>query len=455
MGTMHNLQYYLLLAIVAITCAQRFRAQQNNGFNSNDYANDYDQEQDLGGANQPVSTASQPDAQTSRDAGTLGRASQDFTISLMRALWSKDNNTNMILSPISISTALAMAMSGARGITESELRDGLHLNNLLNPHDAFRKETKKYYGVKQYQLNMGNLMFADRKFKILPEFKNLLKSHYLFESQDPRPARIGDPIFEVDFAGNPEGVRNFVNDIISEKTRAKIPSLLPDGAISSDTKLILANAIYFLGTWVRQFDERQTQPRPFYPLNGGERSQPTMFMKEDLNSAFVERHNADMVELPYKGGDISMYVLVPREKDGIMNLQNNLAGSDDLIRMINSLKTQKVHLYLPKFKLQYGLDLVEPLKNLGIKQMFDSSVADFSGISDSTSLYVSGVYHQATIDVDEKGTEAAAATAILFVNRIAGPPPYIVRADKPFLFFISDNRSGMVLFSGRVMDPVA
>jgi len=392
----------------------------------------------------------------STESSTLGRASQDFTVSLMKELWSQDSRNNMIVSPISISTALAMTMAGAKGQTASEIMNALHFQNLVNPHNAYREEAKKYYGVEDYQLNMGNLMFVDKKFNIQRDFQTILQQNYLFEVQDPRPAGpAGDPLFIADFAGNPDNETLNINQVISEKTKGKITDLIPEGAITVDTKLVLANAIYFLGSWVRQFDLRKTRPRPFYPLSGGEKNVEMMFMTEHLNSAFIEKHNADMVELPYKGDHISMYVLVPREITGITQLQHSLLNGGDLQTMISSLYQQKVHLFLPKFKLEYGLNMVETLKSLGINAMFSDLHADFSGISNTTAVHVSGVYHQATVDVDEKGTEAAAATAILFVNRIALPAPYYVTANKPFLFFISDRRSGMVLFSGRVMDPIS
>jgi serine protease inhibitor len=286
----------------------------------------------------------------------------------------------------------------------------------------------------------------------------------------------------VDFAGDPEAARRIFNDWASDQTKGRIKEVLPAGSVTPDTRLILANAVYFLGEWAEPFDVSETKPADF--LSAGGKVKTPMMRHDYMNKAYAA-FNADgsffatpekvnpnaqrqtarypgaggfqMVELPYKGGDLSMVVLVPQSADGLAALEEKLA-SERLAGWMAALKSRTLNVEMPKFRVDTNYDLIPTLKSLGMTHAFDRT-ADFRGIA-SEPLFIGGVVHKAFVEVGEKGTEAAAVTAIEAAANSDRPEemvPFIptVRADRPFLFVIRDVKTGTVLFMGRVADPAA
>jgi len=249
---------------------------------------------------------------------------------------------------------------------------------------------------------------------------------------------------------------------VEGKTNNKIHDLIPAQAITEDTKLVLVNAVYFNSRWQIPFEISATVDGDFATSNGETKTARLMDQIDDFNymSQDTELGGSQLLELPYKFSEVSMIVILPKKETGLQSLENNLT-SEALESALNKLQTStRVHVTLPKFKVESSFSLADRLKSMGIKAAFDGNAADFSGISSAARLTISKVEHKVFVDVDEKGTEAAAATAVLMMagmamNEAPPPPPIEFRADHPFLFLIRHNQSKAILFFGRVTDPTA
>ncbi|MDD2889165.1 MAG: serpin family protein [bacterium] len=355
----------------------------------------------------------------------------------------KNNEGNLFFSPYSISTALAMTYAGAKGNTQTQMAEVLHFGMLdsTSLHPAFKDLIAKTQKEnKNYQLNIANALWGQKGYKFLNEFLEVTKINY------------GAGFNEVDF-GDTESARKTINDWVEEQTKNKIKELIKPGILNGDTRLVLTNAIYFKGDWVNEFDKKGTKKAPFYVKPDKKVQVLMMSKKEPFN--FMEADKFQAIELPYKGNNLSMFVLLPKKIDGLAELENFLVF-DSLNKWIESLKNQEVRVFFPKFKTTSEFSLKEVLESMGMSDAFSLPPADFSGITETKELFISAVIHKAFVDVNEKGTEAAAATAVVMTKGFSMSEKQIpvFRADHPFIFLIRDNRSGSILFIGRLTNPL-
>jgi serpin B len=263
----------------------------------------------------------------------------------------------------------------------------------------------------------------------------------------------GGKAANVDFVTETEKTRQTINSFIEEQTRDKIKDLIPKNAINPLTRLVLTNAIYFKGTWEWEFDKGDTKDRPFYITPDNPVDVPMMYMEPDkaeLN--YLETEDLQVLELPYKGDDISMLILLPREDIGLEAIESDLSAEklEEYKAGMEKIKLDTIH--LPKFEFDTKYLMAQTLSNLGMPSAFNSGKADFSGMTGTRDLFISSVIHQAYVKVDEKGTEAAAATAVV-MTMTAAPTRYVFKADHPFIFIIHEKQTGNILFLGRVVDP--
>jgi len=393
---------------------------------------------------------------------TIVKANNEFALELYAKLRGREGN--LFFSPYSISTALAMTYAGARGQTESQMADVLHFptragglkvapselnkNTMMAPWDhkrfssAFGKIIKDLNarGVKgKYELRVANALWGQKGYGFLKEFLNLIETNY------------GGCLNEVDFVTAVEPARKTINDWVENQTNSKIKNLIPEGVLDSMTRLVLTNAIYFKGNWARQFKKEKTQNAPFTLLNGNKVDVPMMSQTADFN--YVQTESFQGLELPYVNNELSMIILLPKKLDGLPELEGTVT-INNLSKWLNELRKREVIVFVPKFKMTSQFSLADVLKAMGMTSAFVPDVADFSGINGKRDLFISAVIHKAYVDVNEEGTEAAAATGVIMKITSAGPTQTpVFRADHPFLFVIRDNRSGSILFIGRVMNP--
>lgn len=353
---------------------------------------------------------------------------------------------NLFLSPYSISSALAMTYAGARGNTAAEMQKALHFG--LGPadtHPAFRELQARMEALQaagSIQLAIANSLWPQTGYPFLPEYLAQVKADY------------GSEITPLDFQGDTEGSRRTINRWVEKKTRNKIQDLIQKGGLDSLTRLVLVNAIYFKGNWASPFKAVHTAPADFFVAP--ETAVRAPLMVQVRKYAYAEFDDCQVVKLPYAGNGLSMVVVLPKAQDGLAALESQLTA-ERLAEWRGRLGERQVCVYLPKFKLTWGTtSLNEPLAALGMVDAFSEARADFSGMDGQVHwLYVGTVLHKAFVEVNEEGTEAAAATAVAMEARAMRPqtPPAEFRADHPFLFLIQDDRTGSILFLGRVADP--
>jgi serpin B len=355
----------------------------------------------------------------------------------------QDRSGNLFFSPESISTALAMTYAGARGDTASEMAktlqftlpaDRFHpamgalLSNLNAEHDG-------------YQLRVANALWAQQVYTFLNDFLKLTKSDY------------GAGLNQLDFKDATEAARLTINRWVEQKTEDRITNLLPPGSLSSKTRLVLTDAIYFKGDWQTQFDKTQTNDEDFHLSTAQKVKAPLMHREGGFN--YFNGGTFQILEIPYKSAELSMLVFLPNDASGLRALEQSLT-SPNMKQWFGQLRqVPKVVLTLPKFKMTQQLELRDTLGAMGMPLAFDAR-ADFSRMTDNRGLFISAAIHKAYIDVNEEGTEAAAATGVVMRPTMAlrlPTPPIIFLADHPFIFLIRDNRSGGILFMGRVTDP--
>ncbi len=366
-----------------------------------------------------------------------------FAIALHRRL-ARQSDGNLFFSPYSLVSALAMTALGARGATLAEMNAALQFPTGL-PHAAFAAQDRLLNAPQApYQLAVANALWGQRGLGFEAEFLASAKASY------------GAGLEEVDFRGNPEGARGQINNWVSEKTNRRIPDLLPPGFITPLTRLVLTNAIYFKGDWAAAFDRDGTNESDRFRLPNGQTTTVAM-MNRTGSYRYVDGGAFQALVLPYRGNDLAMVVLLPQAADGLPALEQALTG-EKLEEWLNKAIAREVQVSLPRFKLALRLDsLAQDLQALGMRLAFTES-ADFSGMTKQTQLCIDAVAHKAFVEVNEEGTEAAAATGVgMRTTSIAAEParPVVFRADRPFLFLIRDNRSGAALFMGRLMNPSA
>jgi serpin B len=345
---------------------------------------------------------------------------------------------NLLVSPYSVSSALAMTYGGARGRTAVEMASTLHLPKseaeaLHAAAGLLMKRLARGSGDDAHELSIANALWGQKGDPFLDSFLSLVEKNY------------GAGFRQTDFRTAPEAARRTINAWVQKKTRDRIRGLLDPGIITRDTALVLTNALYFKGTWLHPFSGKMTADRPFR-LRGGETVDvPTMH--GSVHVRYAEGEHAQALELPYRGGRMTMVVLLPND------MAKFEKGLD--VRRVDALTSRlaptQVSVYLPRFKMTSKFKLAETLAGMGMPTAFTGK-ADFSGIDGTKELFISAVEHKAYVAVDESGTEAAAATAV--VMKRGGPPRgKLFRADRPFLFLIRDAKTGCILFVGRVLDP--
>jgi len=357
----------------------------------------------------------------------------------------KNKQGNVFYSPYSISAALAMTYEGAKGQTADEMKSVFHFpeNSILRPnfaaiYNAINKKDKKY------QLSTGNALWVQQDYPFLKEYLSTVENYY------------GGKAANLDFVSETEKSRQTINSFIEEQTNGKIKDLLSKGDVDPMIRLILTNAIYFKGTWEWEFDESNTREQDFKVTPDNIVKTPMMFMDNDkamFNYADLE--DLKILELPYKGEDISMLILLPTEN---LDSIESLLTAEKLNEWKSQMQETKLDaIYLPKFEFDTKYKLNDNLSALGMPTAFSDN-ADFSGMAGKIfclpkkDLFISFVIHQAYVKVDEKGTEAAAATAV-GMRIISAGPGNVFRADHPFIFVIQQKDSGNILFMGRVSDP--
>lgn len=394
----------------------------------------------------------QADDEENPDVAAIVAANTGFACDLYAKL--RETPGNLFVSPFSVSTALAMALAGARGDTEKEMaavlrlalsRDRLHpaVKALLAGLDARSPvQERSKPPRKPFELVVANRLFGARGYAFRKEFLDLTGREYGAELQP------------VDFAGAADEARRTVNQWVGKKTNDRIKDILAPGSVGPDTRLVLVNAIYFKSGWEHRFLEAATRPRPFHLSPGGAVDVQTMQNTEDY--AYFDEPGADGegvsgVAIPYLGSELSMVVLVPRGPGGIAGLERRLTA-EALARWSAALEVKNVHLFLPRFRAESSFDLAETLRALGLKRALDPKGADFGAMADTRELFLGRVVHKTFVSVDEQGTEAAAATAMMAFGA-DGDEPVIFSVDRPFLFLIRDNKTGSVLFMGRITDP--
>ena len=354
---------------------------------------------------------------------------------------------NAFFSPASISTALTMTYAGARGKTAGEMRQTLRYTLADEDlHPAFGKLagtlTEKKKG---HEMAIANALWTQKGATLLQPFAGLLKKHY------------GAKKNVVDFVGKTEKSRQKINEWVEDRTKDRIKNLIKKGVLTPDTRLVLTNAIYFKGDWKTQFEKKNTREETFR-VTKDETSKVQMMHMHGRSFRYLHRAGKEqpafsMIELPYEGGDASMIVILPDDPDGLPDLEQGLSSKALEASIASMYETEIDDLAIPRFKMTSEFMLNKTLATMGMPTAFTYS-ADFSGINGKTDLYISAVVHKAFVEVNEEGTEAAAATAVVITTECVKMPVHF-RADHPFLFLIRDTATGTVLFMGRVSDPGA
>uniref|UniRef100_A0A8C7B7X1 Serpin domain-containing protein n=1 Tax=Neovison vison TaxID=452646 RepID=A0A8C7B7X1_NEOVI len=390
---------------------------------------------------------------------SLSAANTHFTFDLFQQFKTSKKDDNIFCSPLSISSALAMTYLGAKENTafEMEMVGALHFNEVTentegrttrdhveklgNVHHQFQKlltELKKPTDANE--LNIANKLYGEKNYQFLQEYMDNVKKFYLTSVES------------VDFKNAPEESRKKINSWVESQTHEKIKDLLPKNSLEFTTVLVLVNAIYFKGQWDNKFDKRNTVEKEFW-LNK-DTSKPVQMMKQVNVFKFtsLEDIKAKILEIPYKGKDLSMVLLLPDDVDGLQKLEDQLTAE----KLREWTSSQNMHdnyvdLYLPRFKVEETYDLKDTLRALGMVDVFNPQRANLSGMTGTKDLLVSKVIHKSFVEVTEEGTEAASSTAV--VVNVGSPPTHPFHCDHPFLFFIRHNKTNSILFLGRVSSP--
>lgn len=379
------------------------------------------------------------------DGTTLSGDNAAFAFAAYHRLVKDD--TNLVFSPSSISIALAMTYAGAAGATASEMASAMHFT--LPPerlHPAFdaldlalssRGEGKQGADGGPMRLHVVNSAWAERTYAFKNDYLDLLATSY------------GAGVRLLDFIGGSESARITINGWVADQTEQKIKDLLPPDSLSSYTRLVLVNAVYFNAGWLFPFSPEDTHDSTFHRIDDSMLNVKTM--GNHLSSVpAVKGTGFSAVALPYQDNRLSLLLVVPDA--GTFTTFDASLDAPKLDAIVASLTNQQVRLSMPRFKVQTGSSLAELLEGLGMRSAFLSGVADFSGMDGTRNLYISDVIHKAFIDVAEKGTEAAAATGVT-MNAGAMPTGLVISADRPFLYFLRDQPTGAILFMGRILDP--
>lgn len=365
-----------------------------------------------------------------------------FTFDLYRQVAAERGHRNLFISPYSVTSALAMTYAGARGITEQQMEKVLSLSPDI--HKNMGALINEINSVPQdiAQVHTANAVWPAKQEKILPEYAQTVRDYY------------NAGLTPLNYRANPESARKTINKWVEKQTQQRIKDIIGPGVLSKETLMVLTNAVYFKSSWLEEFQSVNTVPRPFWI--SPERSVKVLTMNRTGEQVdYAKLSDAEILELPYKGGRFSMLVLLPDKKSDIETLEKALSA-EQLSKWIAAMTPQKVKIYLPKFKQENDYELAQTLAKMGMPSAFSPEAADFSGITGLDDLYISNIVHKTFIEVAEEGTEAAAATAVIMM-RTSMPAPdddaVVFRAERPFIYIIRDNTTGAIIFIGRYTRP--
>ncbi|MDZ7843592.1 MAG: serpin family protein [Anaerolineales bacterium] len=383
-----------------------------------------------------------------RGVSQLVEGNTAFALAMYHQL--EDDYDNLFFSPYSISQALAMTYAGARGVTREQMAETLRFR--LEPeelHSAFNTLDQTLEKMDEvelpedsgdaFQLNIANTIWGQRDYHFEDPFLDTLANYY------------GAGLRLLDFIENSEEARGTINSWVSDQTEGKIQDLIPRGGVGSATRLVLTNAIYFNASWMEPFDQELTEEGSFFLLNGEEIQAPMMRHHAAQNFAYGQGENYQVVEIPYVGSQASMLILLPDE--GNFEEVGRKLDGDYLTQVLESLSPASVNLTFPKFEFESEISLADTLMEMGMPSAFGEG-ADFSGMTGTRDLFISEVFHKAFVGVDEEGTEAAAATAVVMAESAMPAEPIRMTVERPFFFLIRDRQTGSILFFGRVLNPL-
>jgi len=373
------------------------------------------------------------------DTATVVAGNTRFALDLYNRLRTAEGN--LFFSPYSISAALAMTCAGARGTTEKQMAETLYFmpdGQMLHPaFSSLQSQLKKEQEKGQVELSIANALWVEKGFSLLKNFTDLTGRYY-----EAALNRVG-------FKNDTEKARLQINVWVEDKTKNKIRELIKPGVLDSLTRLVLTNAIYFKGNWAHCFKKDRTTEEQFWMEHVTAVMVPMMNGQDEFG--YMEDETLQALEMPYAGDSLSMIVLLPRKIDGLRELENGLTD-EALTAILNGIRKCEVRVCLPKFTMTSQFELAQTLGSMGMPEAF-SGAADFSGMTGSTDLFISAVVHKAFVDVNEEGTEAAAATGVAMRLTAAPVAPPAFRADHPFVFLIRHKPSGSILFLGRATQP--
>ncbi|XP_044195962.1 leukocyte elastase inhibitor-like isoform X2 [Thunnus albacares] len=375
----------------------------------------------------------------------LSKANTDFSMALLKKLSEKNNTANIFFSPFSISSALAMVLLGARGNTATQMSECLKTHNIQDDiHASFAKLLSELNKADApYALSVANRLYGEQSYQFVEEFLTLTRKHYSAELES------------VDFINKSEAARLNINNWVEKNTQGKIKDLLTQDAVDSMTRLVLVNAIYFKGNWNKQFQESATRDAKFNLNKNQSKPVKMMYQKTKFPLTYIPEANCQILEMPYKGKELSMLIFLPNEMEdsstGLEKMEKELTY-DNFVEWTrpDMMDEIEVQVGLPRFKMEEKYDMKEVLMSMGMVDAF--TISDFSGMSPANNLVLSKVIHKAFVEVNEEGTEAAAASGAVMMLRCALRPASFI-ADHPFLFFIRHNPSMSILFAGRYCSP--
>lgn len=371
---------------------------------------------------------------------SLVGSGNNFAFDIFRkVLENEDEGKNVMISPLSISYALSMTLNGADGTTREAMLETLRANGITvsDINEAYEELTKALLSVdKRVIISIANSVWTEKDFEVKQAFINILTNYYDAESKE---FDITDPT-----------VPDKVNAWIEDKTNGLIKDMI--SGLPDNTVMLLINAIYFKGKWTSEFDKDQTLDQPFYLYSGSSADVPTMKQKSDFK--VLDGDGFIMGEFPYGQGNFVMDIILPDERNGLSALLPAITDAAFTV-WVDQLSKREVNLFLPRFKYGYKKGLVEILTDMGMGIAFTEG-ADFTNIAEFPPLLISDVLHQAFIETNEEGTEAAAATVVI-IGTTSFPPstPFAFVADHPFIYLIREVTTGSIIFMGRVSDPSA
>lgn len=382
----------------------------------------------------PASTAVESDK-----SQAVVEANNRFALDLYHLYAQKFRNQNMFSSLFCISSSFAMLQEGARGKTAEEIQRVFHFPGEANLRregylSLYQRLSKRN---KQYQLFIANTLWGQKSLPFLKEYSEIVKQYYKGDARN------------LDFVNNSEEAREAINKWVEKETRKKIRDLHPKKSINRLVRLVLTSPIYFKGLWEHKFNRKLTKEEDFWVSSTEKVKVPMMRLSKAKKFNYAETKDLQILEMVYKGSEISMLVLLPKEKS-LDKLEGSLTG-ENLKKWRKAMHKQEGEVYFPRFKIERSYSLKEDLAKMGMPSAFRQDTADLSGLTGTKELFLGDVFHKTYVEVNEEGTVAAAATGVIVMLGV--PLPFVFRADHPFVFIIQDRKTGNILFMGKLINP--